>query len=213
MRVRLPFEGKMEKLQRQEKAICQSKGKIQQLCAGFVGNTALWSVPEGKKTAAPDGRLTILCNNDSLYSHLWLRVIHDIEISWYEDQMRCVWHSCLCYLIPHMYCLLSVSVCVGAPWKALKWVALHRFLFVFTAQDQSQVALKLARRGLHCMSPLSNDPEEPASSLMFIQKPDFPLHNTISQVRAVSASMKLIPTVSLCSSMVNTNVMVLASSC
>lgn len=44
----------MQKIQRQEKAICQNKGKLQQLCAGLVGNTALCSVPEGKKTTAPD---------------------------------------------------------------------------------------------------------------------------------------------------------------
>lgn len=49
------------------------------------------------------------------------------------------------------------------------------------------------------MSPLSKDPEERATSLMLIQKPDYPLRNTISQVRAVSASVKLIPTASLCS--------------
>lgn len=154
---RLPLEGKMEKIQRQEKAICQSRGKIQQLCAGFVGNTALCSVPEGKKTTAPDWSTTASCNNDSLHSHLWLKVIHDMEIKRYEDQMRCaIWfHTCI-------VCSLwtCVCVCVWAPWKALKWVALHRFLFVFTAQDQSHVALKLARRGLHRMSLLSNGPEE-----------------------------------------------------
>lgn len=147
-------------------------------------------------------------------------------MSWrYEirDQMKndvlCLAFQCvlsdsthLLFVPPECVCA-HMCVCMLNHEKALKRVALDRLLFVFSAQDQSQVALKLAWSGLHCMSALSKDPEEPARSLMLIQKPDFPLLNTISQVRAVSASMKLIPTVSLCSSTVNTNVMILASSC
>lgn len=47
------------------------------------------------------------------------------------------------------------------------------------------------------MSPLSKDLEERVTPLMLIQKPDCQLRNTISQVKPMSASLKLIPTVSL----------------
>ncbi len=138
--------GKDGKIQRQEKAICQNKGKVQELCLRFVGNTALCSPPKGTSMT-----VSLLWNN-ILYSEMSEGDSGDIKIRW--RTMYCVWYSILCYLIPHVYCLFSLNVCVCVhvcvytrPWKALKWAALDRFLFVFSAQDQSQVALKLARRG------------------------------------------------------------------
>lgn len=99
---------------------------------------------------------------------------------------------CVCIVV-----CVKKSVQIQA-WQALKWVAFDSLVFVFMAQDQSQVALKLTLGGLTLCIIAEQNPEERSSSLMWIQKPEFPLHNTISQVKAMSAPMKLIPTVRLC---------------
>lgn len=133
------FEGNVEKY----RAGKGYQGKILERHPCFDGNPSLCSPPRGKKTNAPDWSVTVK----------WVKWIHDTVI-WRSDDKHCLWHSAASYLTPHVYCLSSFWM-----WKKKKSFKVGRFLFVFSARDQSQVALKLARNegregggSLHCVS-------------------------------------------------------------
>lgn len=75
--------------------------------------------------------------------------------------------------------------------EMIKLMSFDGFLFGFWAQEQRQVDLKLVLMDFAlCVSLLCKDPEERTNTLKLIQKPDFQLCNTISQVKALAAFLK-----------------------
>lgn len=115
------------------------------------------------------------------------------ENPWYTEitrQYRQVFDSPLCSVWFHKYALFSVCRCVHVSVCDPKWEPFDRFSFCFLGSRSKSGSLKLSLRVLYlCVIAEQNE----TSSLMWSQTADFPLCNTISQVRAVSAAMKLNP--------------------
>lgn len=84
---------------------------------------------------------------------------------WNVTKKRIIYRMKWLPVRPHS-CVRAETVQIQA-WKALKWVAFDSLVFVFMAQDQSQVALKLTLGGALTLCLIAEqNPEERSSSLM-----------------------------------------------